>query len=465
MNVGLLVLVGPSAVPADAVATGNEPGDAFGNTLDRAIDRSEPQSPKPVSGDGSRARSRPEGTGETAGTVEADEPVADSGQEPTIDSAEDAAEEPVAQVVVVVEVVRQPTEMVEAPIVSEARAVTELRVEVSEEFSAVEEIAPEVSEISDDANADSGAPADVVDDMAAEVAQPSRVSDEVVAEIGIPQANVMDPVIGLADLPAGLGEDDQVASESRIVAVPDPGREAEVDGSDIPADVIVPAGDDVIKPVGPQLGDPDGDETVKVSDPISRATSATAGGAMSGQGEAQGERQSTSSTAAAAAADTGRTSIGSTAAVAPAGSDDVTVSLVSPDVANPTGGTVGTPSTPAAGYVPDMAAVNRVIDTLGVMVRQPPPRTLTLDLTDMHGVRLTISVTSSGGSLAVADTGAGDANTEQWKQQLDQLLSERGFGSDHRFRNRSGEDEPPERGLTPRRAPRSVAPTSNELRL
>ena len=54
---------------------------------------------------------------------------------------------------------------------------------------------------------------------------------------------------------------------------------------------------------------------------------------------------------------------------------------------------------------------------------------LTLDLTDLHGVRVTVALDGSSVNVSVSDSGAGDALARQWQQQLDQLLEdERSFG-------------------------------------
>lgn len=75
------------------------------------------------------------------------------------------------------------------------------------------------------------------------------------------------------------------------------------------------------------------------------------------------------------------------------------------------------------------ASIERVMATLDVIAKQPPPRVLTLDLTELHGVRVTLSLDEGSVNVSVTDSGAGDAHARQWQDQLDDLLDERSFGS------------------------------------
>jgi len=126
------------------------------------------------------------------------------------------------------------------------------------------------------------------------------------------------------------------------------------------------------------------------------------------------------------------------------------------------------PSSPAPVVTtPAMVSAARVLDMLEVMSLQPPPRTLTLDLTDLHGVRVTLALDGGAVNVSVSDSGAGNESAREWARQLDQLLSERDFGSDARSSKRSGKDEEDDSersSLTPGVVPTTKA-QSTELRL
>jgi len=104
---------------------------------------------------------------------------------------------------------------------------------------------------------------------------------------------------------------------------------------------------------------------------------------------------------------------------------------------------------------------------LEVMALQPPPRTLTLDLTDLHGVRVTLALEGGGVNVSVSDSGAGNENAREWARQLDQLLSERDFGSDARSPNSSPEEQDTSSERSSRTSGLAPATTtqSTELRL
>lgn len=103
------------------------------------------------------------------------------------------------------------------------------------------------------------------------------------------------------------------------------------------------------------------------------------------------------------------------------------------------------------------ASIERVMATLDAIAKQPPPRALTLDLSELHGVRVTLTIDEGTVNVSVSDTGAGDAGTRQWQDQLDQLLDDR----DH---ERPGGGGPAPSSDVPS-APRRPTARPDELRL
>ena len=105
------------------------------------------------------------------------------------------------------------------------------------------------------------------------------------------------------------------------------------------------------------------------------------------------------------------------------------------------------------------ASIDRVLSTVDLMSKQPPPRVLTLDLTDLHGVRVTVSLDEGTATVSVSDSGAGGASARQWQDQLDQLLDDR--------RNNRGKSESQLADAESRAARQSLArpDRSNELRI
>ncbi len=105
----------------------------------------------------------------------------------------------------------------------------------------------------------------------------------------------------------------------------------------------------------------------------------------------------------------------------------------------PSGATVGTPSGPEAG------SLQRVVDSIEAMSRQNPPRSVTLDFGDMHGLRVRLAVHAGGVQVTVTDVGAGANRVQMWEQQLSDLLGERGLGAGDRGQTPGGGDREPSR--------------------
>ena len=118
-----------------------------------------------------------------------------------------------------------------------------------------------------------------------------------------------------------------------------------------------------------------------------------------------------------------------------------TTSNVSAPSATAAAGSSGTPAAaPAAPSAPMPPGVpggdpvvettlSRIAETIEAMTAQPPPRSISLDLTELHGIRIRISVDAGEVSVDVADTGAGSSGSDHWQRQLEDSLEDRRRGA------------------------------------
>lgn len=86
--------------------------------------------------------------------------------------------------------------------------------------------------------------------------------------------------------------------------------------------------------------------------------------------------------------------------------------------------TVASPVMPGTDAVVE-TTLSRIAETVEAMVNQPPPRSISLDLADMHGIRVRISIESGDVSVSVTDAGAGSSGSGQWERQLHDTLDQR----------------------------------------
>lgn len=72
------------------------------------------------------------------------------------------------------------------------------------------------------------------------------------------------------------------------------------------------------------------------------------------------------------------------------------------------------------------AALQRVEEALELLENSPPPRTLTIDLSEEHGVRIRLTSVADGVQVDVQDDGRG-RRPGAWQQDLSQALANNGF--------------------------------------
>ncbi|NOX30082.1 MAG: hypothetical protein GXP35_08555 [Actinobacteria bacterium] len=81
------------------------------------------------------------------------------------------------------------------------------------------------------------------------------------------------------------------------------------------------------------------------------------------------------------------------------------------------------------------AAILRIADTAEALSKQPPPRAISLDFGEAHGIRVRIAIDAGGISVTVADAGAGTSDTATWQRQLNESF-------DQEQRNRESQQPP-----------------------
>ena len=109
------------------------------------------------------------------------------------------------------------------------------------------------------------------------------------------------------------------------------------------------------------------------------------------------------------------------------------------------------------------ATMSRIADTIEAIASQPPPRAISLDFAEVHGIRIRVAVDANGINVTVTDAGAGSSQTGQWQRQLSESMDQR-QQQQRRQQDRSldGSSSSPANIAAP--AARRI-PTSTELRL
>ncbi len=109
------------------------------------------------------------------------------------------------------------------------------------------------------------------------------------------------------------------------------------------------------------------------------------------------------------------------------------------------------------------ATMSRIAETIEAIASQPPPRAISLDFAEVHGIRIRVAVDANGINVTVTDAGAGSSQTGQWQRQLSESMDQR-QQQQRRQQDRSldGSSSSPANIAAP--AARRI-PTSTELRL
>ncbi|MEZ5281180.1 MAG: hypothetical protein R2770_11990 [Acidimicrobiales bacterium] len=69
--------------------------------------------------------------------------------------------------------------------------------------------------------------------------------------------------------------------------------------------------------------------------------------------------------------------------------------------------------------------VERVLDAVDRAASLPPPRAVTLDLEEQHGIKIRVVSEPGGVSVTVDDAGAGTADANRWQRDLSDMLDKR----------------------------------------
>jgi hypothetical protein len=126
---------------------------------------------------------------------------------------------------------------------------------------------------------------------------------------------------------------------------------------------------------------------------------------------------------------------------------------------------VGTPAAPTQ----HTALAERVLQAVELQANQPPPRTMVVDIPEIEGLRLVVSVRAGAEVHVVPATAstAGDG-VQQFFDELQGVLESRGFvmtGDGRRRGSNPQQDETQEAPTTPRSAFRRPAPSDGDLRI
>jgi hypothetical protein len=126
---------------------------------------------------------------------------------------------------------------------------------------------------------------------------------------------------------------------------------------------------------------------------------------------------------------------------------------------------------PAANAAPGLssALAERVMRAVDLQRTQPPPRSIVVDIPELEGLRLVVSV-RAGGHVTVtpASSGAGADAFAPFAEDLSRILTERGFvmnGDDRRGRHNPQNEEEPAPFRTRRPTFRRQARNDGDLRI
>ena len=127
---------------------------------------------------------------------------------------------------------------------------------------------------------------------------------------------------------------------------------------------------------------------------------------------------------------------------------------------------LGLPTAPAAPTA-HSALAERVLNAVELQANQPPPRTMVVDIPEIEGLRLVVSV-RGGAEVHVVQSSASSAvnGLQPFMEELQGVLESRGFvmtGDERRRNNNPHEDEDQQRHRPSR--PTFRRPTDNDLRI
>jgi hypothetical protein len=113
------------------------------------------------------------------------------------------------------------------------------------------------------------------------------------------------------------------------------------------------------------------------------------------------------------------------------------------------------------------ALAERVLEAVQLQANQPPPRTMIVDIPEIEGLRLVVSV-RGGAEVHVVPTSGSTVSSglQPFMNDLENVLAHRGFTMTGDGRRRGGKEHQPEEDEMPRRSrPTFNRPTDNELRI
>ncbi len=113
------------------------------------------------------------------------------------------------------------------------------------------------------------------------------------------------------------------------------------------------------------------------------------------------------------------------------------------------------------------ALAERVLQAVELQANQPPPRTMIVDIPELEGLRLVVSV-RSGAAVHVVPTSSSPASAglQPFMSELESVLADRGFVMTGDGRRRGGNEYQRGEEELPRRARPSInRPTDNDLRI
>jgi hypothetical protein len=123
-------------------------------------------------------------------------------------------------------------------------------------------------------------------------------------------------------------------------------------------------------------------------------------------------------------------------------------------------------SSPAAS-AQHTALAERVLEAVQLQANQPPPRTMIVDIPEIEGLRLVVSV-RAGAEVHVVPTSGSTVGSglQPFMSELENVLANRGFTMTGDGRRRNGNEYEPEEEEMPRRSrPTLNRPTDNDLRI
>ncbi len=194
----------------------------------------------------------------------------------------------------------------------------------------------------------------------------------------------------------------------------DPSAAADLIGSD------AVAGTDVATPAQAASSETDGAATLGATD------GAADDGAVADADAATSMQQTTAAeNSGRASADVSTTA---TTATTAEGASPLAATGALSTASGPTAPPVGVAGSPTGPDAMVETTLSRIAETIEAMSAQPPPRSISLDLSELHGIRVRISIDAGEISVDVSDAGAGSSGSDHWQRQLQDSLHERRRG-------------------------------------